>query len=80
MDEEHQQELVDMTQNAQQSGEEVHSLRMQLANALMLAARVALATPQAPEVRCQKFPDSPVISGSDHIHCRGCIGQLWMII
>jgi len=44
-----QQELDDMTRDAQQSGEEVRDLRTQLANALTLAARVAPTAPQAPE-------------------------------
>jgi hypothetical protein len=64
-DENLRQELAAMTQDAQQSGEEVRSLRMQLANALMLAARAAPAAPQAPEDRGQMFPDSPDFSGSD---------------
>jgi len=52
-----------MTQDAQQSGEEARSLRTQLANALMVAARRAPAAPQAPEDRGQKFPDCPDFSG-----------------
>jgi hypothetical protein len=63
--EELQQELDDMTRDARQSGEAVRGLRMQLANALTLAARAAPAAPQAPEDRGQKFPDSPNFSGSD---------------
>jgi hypothetical protein len=63
--EELREELDDMTQDAQQSGEEARSLRMQLANALILAARAAPAAPQAPEDKGQKLPDSPDISGSD---------------
>jgi len=74
------QELADMTQDAQQSGEEARSLRTQLANALTLAARAALAAPQAPEDRGQKFPDSPDFSGSDWIQLRGWIAQLRMVI
>jgi hypothetical protein len=64
-DEDLQQELVDMTRDAQDSGEEARGLKTQLANALMLAARAALAAPQAPEDRGQKFPDSLYFSGSD---------------
>jgi hypothetical protein len=85
-DEDLQQELADMTQDAQQSAEEVRSLRMQLANALMLAARmgpVAHQTPEAPqtpEARGQKFPDSPHFSGSDGTQLRGWIAQLQMVI
>jgi hypothetical protein len=46
-----QQELDDMTRDARQSREEVHGLRMQLANALTLAAIAAQAAPQAQEDR-----------------------------
>jgi hypothetical protein len=74
------QELDDMTRDARQSGEEVRGLRMQLANALTLAAGVALAAPQAPEDRGQKFPDSPDFSGSDRTQLRGWIAQLWIVI
>jgi hypothetical protein len=69
--EELQQELDDMTRDARQSGEEVHDLRTQLANALMLAARAAPAAPQPPEDRGQKFPDSPDFSGSDQTQLTG---------
>jgi len=79
-DEDLRQELADMTQDAQQSGEEVRSLRTQLANALMLAAIAAPAAPQAPEDRGQKFPDSPDFSGSDRTQLRGWIAQLRMVI
>ena len=79
-DEELQPELVDMTQNVQQSGEEAHSLRTQLANTLTLAARAAPTSPQAPEDRGQKFPDSLDVSGLDWTQLRGWIAQLWMVI
>jgi len=46
-----QEELVVMTRNAQQSGEEICSFRTQLANASTLGARAAQAAPQAPEDR-----------------------------
>jgi len=75
-----QQELDDMTQDAQQSGEEVRGFRTQLANALTLAARVAPAPPQAQEDRGQKFPNSPDFSGSDQTQLRGWIAQLRMVI
>jgi len=75
-----QQELDDMTRDARQSGEEVRSLRTQLANALLLAARAAPAAPQAPEDRGQKFPDSPDFPGSDRTQLRGWIAQLRMVI
>jgi len=52
-----------VTQDAQQSGEEVWGLRVQLANALTLAARAAPAAPQALEDWSQKYPDSPDIVG-----------------
>jgi len=78
--EELQQELDDMTRDARQSGEEVRGLRMQLANALTLAARATPAAPQAPENRGQKFPDSPDFSGSDRTQLRGWIAQLRMVI
>jgi len=78
--EELQQELDDMTRDARQSGEEVRGLRMQLANALTLAARAAPAAPQAPEDRGLKFPDSPDFSGSDRTQLRGWIAQLQMVI
>jgi transcriptional regulator with PAS, ATPase and Fis domain len=64
-DEELRQVQADMTQDARQSGEEVRGLRTQFANALMLAARAAPATPLAPEDRGQKFPYSLDFSGSD---------------
>jgi len=75
-----QQELDDMTRDARQSGEEVRGLRMQLANALTLAARAVPAAPQAPEERGQKFPDSPDFSGSDRTLLRGWSAQLRMVI
>jgi hypothetical protein len=59
------QELADMTQDAQQSGEEVRGLRTQLVNALTSAARAARPAPQAPEGKDQKFPHSLDFSGSD---------------
>jgi len=78
-DEELQQELADMTQDAQQSGEEARSLRLQLANAFTLAARVAPPATQAPEDRGEKFPDSLEFSGTDRTQLRECIGQLRMV-
>jgi len=62
-DKELQHELGSITQDAQQSGEKARSWRIQLVNILILAARVALSVPQAPENRGQKFPDSPDFSG-----------------
>ena len=79
-DEDLRQELGDMTQDAQQSGEEARSLRTQLANALTLPARAAPAAPHAPKDRGQMFPDSPDISGSDRSQSRGWIAQLLMVI
>ena len=80
MDKELQQGLADMTQDAQQSGEEVHSLRTQLANGWTLAARAAPAASQAPEDRCQKVSDSLVFSWSDRTQLRGWIVQLRLVI
>jgi hypothetical protein len=54
-----------MTQDAQQSGQEIHGLRTQLENAFTFAARAAQAAFKALEDRVQKYPDSPDISGSD---------------
>jgi len=78
--EELQQELNIMTRDTQRSREEVRGLRTQLVNALTLAARAALAAPQAPEDRGQKFPSSPDFSGSDRTQLRGWIAQLRMVI
>jgi len=75
-----QQEVADMTQDSQQSGEEARSLRTQLANALTLGARAAPAAPQAHEDRGQKFPDSPDFSASDRTQLRGWIAQLRIVI
>jgi hypothetical protein len=78
--EDRQQVLHDMIRDPRQSGEEARGLRMQLANALTLAARVAPAAPQAPEDRGQKFPDFPDFSGSDRTQLRSWITQLRMLI
>jgi hypothetical protein len=69
-----------MTQDTRQSGEEVCSFRTHLANALTLAARAALAAPQALEDRDQMFPDSPGCSGSDRTRLKGLIAQLRTVI
>jgi len=79
-DKELRQELADVTRNAQQSGEEVHGLRTQLANALTLAARAAPAAPLAPVDTGKKFPDSLDFSGLDQTQLRGWITQLRMVI
>jgi len=79
-DEELREELDEMTRDAHRSGEEARSMRMELANALMLAARAAPAAPQAPEDRGQKFPDSPDFSGLDRTQLGGWIAQLRMVI
>jgi hypothetical protein len=78
--EELQQKLHDMTRDERQSGEEVQGVRIQLANALTLAARAAPSPPQAPEDRGQEFPDSPDFSGSDRTQLRGWIAQLRMVM
>jgi len=69
-----------MTRDAQESGEEVRSLWMQLASSLTLAAIAALAAAQASENRGWIFPDSPDCSGSDRTQFRGWIAQLRMAI
>lgn len=79
-DEERQEELAVMTRDAQQSGEEVPSLRIQLANGHMSAARAAPAACQVPEDGDQKFHHSPVISGSDQSQFRRWIAQLRLVI
>jgi cell division septum initiation protein DivIVA len=79
-DEELQQELEDMTQDAGQSGEEVRSLRTQFANALTLAAKAAPAALQAPDDRGPNFPDSPEFPLSDRTKPRGWIAKLRMVI
>ena len=79
-DEDLRQELDDMARDTRHSGEEVRALRMQVANALSSAARVAPNPPQQPEDRGEKFPDSPDFSGSDQGQLRGWIAQLRMVI
>jgi len=79
-DENLRQQLDDMTQDARQSGEKVRSLRTQLANTLMLAARAAPAGPQDPEDRGQNLPNSPDFSRPDRTQLRGWIAQLLMVI
>jgi hypothetical protein len=79
-EEELRQELAEMTQAAQQSAEEVSGVRMQLANALMLAGRAALVAPQAQEGKGQEFPDSPDISELDYTRLIGWMSQLRMVI
>jgi len=75
-DEEFRQELADMTQDVQLYGEEVRGLRTQLANALTLAARAALPTPQTTEDTGQKFPHSPDYSGLKQTQLSPRIAQL----
>ena len=79
-DEELTVELVVMTRDRWQSGEEVSGFRTQFTNSLMLAARAALAATQAPENRGKKFPDSLDYSKLDRIQLRGWIAQLRMVI
>jgi hypothetical protein len=66
---------LSMTQDAQQAGEEACSLRMQLANALMFAARAAPAAPEAAQDTGQKFPDFPDFAGSNLTQLRGWIAH-----
>jgi hypothetical protein len=79
-DEDIRKELDDMTRDTRQSGEEVRGLRTQLANALMLAAGVAPAAPQAPEDKGQIFPDSVDFSASGRTQLRGWFAQLRIVI
>jgi len=79
-DDEVRRELDDMTRDAREASAEAVSLRMQLANALSLAARAAPPVPHQPEERGQKFPDSLDFSGSDRTQLRGWIAQLRMVI
>ena len=79
-DEDLRRELDDMTRDAREASAEGRNLRMQLANALSLAARVAPPAPPQSEDRGQKFPDSPDFSGSDRTQLRGWIAQLRMVI
>jgi len=73
-------ELDDMTRDARQLGDEVRPSTTQLANALSLAAMVALTPLQQSEDRRQKFADSLDFSGSDRTQLRGWIAQLRMVI
>ena len=59
IDEDLRRELDDMTRDAREASEEGRNLRMQLANALSLAAGVAPPAPHQPEDRGQKFLDCP---------------------
>jgi len=67
-----------MTRDAQQSGEEVHGSRTQLANAPILATSSAPAAPQVAAAKGLKFPDSPDVSGLDRTQSIGWIAQLRM--
>jgi len=79
-DEDLRQEQDEMTRDARRSGEEVRALRTLLANALSVAAHISPTSPQQPEDRGQKFPDSPDSSGLDRAQLRGWIAQLQMVI
>ena len=74
------EDVLALTEEAQQSGEEVHGVMKQFPNARTLAVWEAPAAPQTPEDRGQKFPDSPDVSGSDQTQLRGCGAQLRMLI
>jgi len=69
-----------MTRDTQESRQVVCSLRMQLANAQMLAARMAPAAPLGGEDNGQKIPDSPDDLRADRTQLIGSIGQLHMVI
>lgn len=72
--------LAVMTRDTQESRQVVCSLRMQLANAQMLAARMAPAAPLGGEDNGQKIPDSPDDLRADRTQLIGSIGQLHMVI
>ena len=79
-DEQLLEDFLAITKDAQQSGKEVHGVRMQLANRLSMAAWAAPAARQTPEDGGQTFPHSPGISGSDRTQLRGWIAELQMVI
>jgi hypothetical protein len=74
------QKMADMAQDARQSGEEARSIKTQLANALMLEARMVPTVPQAPEDKGRTFPDSPDFSRSDRTQLSGWITQLRIVV
>jgi hypothetical protein len=79
-DEELRRVLDDMTRDAREASEESRNLRMQLANALSLAARAAPPAPLQQGDRGKIFPDSLDVSGSDRTQLRYWIAQLRMVI
>jgi len=79
-DEALQHKLADMTQDSPLWGEEVHSVRTQLGNALTVAVWAAPAAPQVLEVRGQKYPDCQHFSGSDRTELRYWMVQLQLFI
>jgi len=62
-DEDLRQELVDMNQDAQQSGEEARSLRMRLVNTSTLAARGPRKLPRLPNTEARNFPTARTFQG-----------------
>jgi len=79
-DEQLREDLLGMSQDTQQSGEEVRGVMMQLANAITFAVWVAPPAPQTPEDWGQKFPDSLDFSESDPTQLRGWTAQLQIVI
>jgi len=79
-DEDLSRELDDVKGDAREASVECQSLRTQYANALSLAARMALTPHHQPEERGPKFPDSPDFSELDRTHLRRWIAQHMMII
>jgi len=80
MNKEQREQLSVMTRGAQQSGHEVHALKMQLANACMVPATTTPAAPQAPDDCGLQFPPSPEFAVSDRTQLGGLIAQLRMVI
>ena len=74
------EDLLAMTQDTQQSREEVRGLRTQWANALTLVARKFPAAPQTPLDSEQKYADFPDFSVSDRTQFGGWIAQLRIVI
>jgi len=75
-----QEKLAIMTQEAQNSGEEVSNVWTELANILTLAVRAVPAAPQAKQHVGQNFLDSQDISGSDQTQRSGWIAHLRMVM
>jgi len=62
------------------SAVEVSSWRMQIANVLTLAVRVAIAAPETQQARGQKVPDSTDLSWADRTRLTGWLAQWEMVV